>query len=245
MEAIEGVRFDFTGRRVLVTGATSGIGAAIARAFADAGAEVVSTGTRASAADYDVAPSGDYRRFRLGNADDTASLAASLDRLDVLVNNAGATGHPEDFAEAVDVNLKGVHALTTALAPLLEASAQPGGGAVVSIASMMAVFGNSIFPGYSAAKAGLLLMTKSLAQGWGGRGIRINVVAPGPVRTPMTERYADDPAYGPATAQRMALGRWGQPEDIAGPVLFLASPAAAFITGECLIASGGYMIAEA
>ena len=93
--------------------------------------------------------------------------------------------------------------------------------------------------------AGLLLLTKSLAQQWGAKGVRLNVVAPGPVRTRMTERYADDPVYGPATAQRMALGRWGMPEDIAGPTLFLASPAARFITGECLIASGGYMIAEA
>ncbi|WP_380876571.1 short-chain dehydrogenase [Sphingomonas sp. DBB INV C78] len=242
---MHGISFDFTGRRVLVTGATSGIGAAIARAFADAGAEVISTGTKASAADYDAPPPGEYRQFLLGNAASTDALAASLDRLDILVNNAGATSHPEDFGEAVDVNLKGVHRLTTAVAPLLEASSHPGGGAVVSIISMMAVFGNSIFPGYSAAKAGLVLMTKSLAQGWGQRSIRINAVAPGPVRTPMTIRYADDPAYGPATAQRMALNRWGEPEDIAGPVLFLASSAAAFITGECLVASGGYMIAEA
>ncbi|OHT21143.1 SDR family NAD(P)-dependent oxidoreductase [Edaphosphingomonas haloaromaticamans] len=238
------VSFDFSCRRVLVTGATSGIGAAIARAFADAGAEVIATGTRPSAGDYADPPPGEYRRFLLGDAASTDALIASIDRLDILVNNAGATGHPEDFAAAVQTNLTGVHRLTTGLAPLLEASDMPGGGAVVSIASMMAVFGNSIFPGYSAAKAGLLLLTKSLAQGWGGR-IRINAVAPGPVRTPMTERYADDPAYGPATAARMALGRWGDPQDIAGPVLFLASPAAAFITGECLIASGGYMIAEA
>lgn len=242
---MQGVTFDFTGRRVLVTGATSGIGAGIARAFADAGADVIATGTRPAATDYDVPPSGAYRQFLLGDPASTAALAASLNRLDILVNNAGATSHPEDFDSAVDVNLKGVHRLTTAVAPLLEASALPGGGAVVSIISMMAVFGNSIFPGYSAAKAGLVLMTKSLAQGWGQRGIRINAVAPGPVRTPMTMRYADDPAYGPATAQRMALGRWGEPDDIAGPVLFLASPAAAFITGECLVASGGYMIAEA
>lgn len=242
---MSGATFDFAGRRALVTGGTSGIGAAIAAAFQAAGAEVIVTGTRGAAGDYAEPVRGDYRRFLLGNAASTAALAESIDRLDILVNNAGATAHPEDFDAAVDANLKGVHRLTVALAPHLEASGMAGGGAVVSIASMMAVFGNSLFPGYSAAKAGLLLLTRSLAQGWGPRGIRINAVAPGPVRTPRTARYADDPAYGPATAQRMALGRWGQPEDIAGPVLFLASPQAAFITGECLIASGGYMIAEA
>lgn len=238
--------FDFRGRKVLVTGGTSGIGAAIAEAFAASGADVVITGTRGAVSEYDTAiPDAGYRRFLLGDADSTSSLVASLDRLDILVNNAGATSAPEDFDQAVDINLKGVHRLTTAVAPLLEQSDQAGGGSVINIASMMAIFGNSLFPGYSAAKGGLLLLTRSLAQGWGARGIRVNAVAPGPVRTPMTARFADDAVYGPATAQRMALGRWGTPEDIAGPVLFLASPAAAFITGECLIASGGYMIAEA
>jgi 3-oxoacyl-[acyl-carrier protein] reductase len=237
--------FDFTGRHVLVTGGSSGIGGGIATAFVEAGARVIITGTRDEAT-ADAIPQGwDYRPLRLHERESIHALANSLDRLDILVNNAGGTSMPEDFDAAIDANLKGVHALTTACLPLLERSEHDGGGAVVTIASMMAVFGNSIFPGYSAAKAGLLLLTKSLAQQWGAKGVRLNAVAPGPVRTRMTERYADDPTYGPATAQRMALGRWGTPEDIVGPTLFLASPAARFITGECLVASGGYMIAEA
>ncbi|WP_157216553.1 SDR family NAD(P)-dependent oxidoreductase [Flavisphingomonas formosensis] len=238
--------FDYSGRRVLVTGGTSGIGAAIATAFVAAGADVTITGTRGSAAEYDGLPAGvAYAPLRLDERDTVLALAGSFDALDILVNNAGRTTVPEDFDGAVDANLKGVHALIQACLPMLARSDQRGGGAVVNIASMMAYFGNSMFPGYSASKAGLLLLTKSLAQGWGGRNVRINVVAPGPVRTPMTIRYADDPAYGPGTAQRMALGRWGEPEDIAAPVLFLAGPGAAFITGECLPVSGGYMIAEA
>jgi len=237
---------DFSGRRVLVTGGTSGIGAAIAAAFVKAGAAVTVTGTQASAAAYaDLPPGVAYRPLRLEDRDSVLALAAGFDALDVLVNNAGRTTVPEDFDAAVDGNLKGVHALIQACLPMLSQSDQKGGGAVVNIASMMAYFGNSMFPGYSASKAGLLLLTKSLAQGWGGRNVRINVVAPGPVRTPMTIRYADDPAYGPGTAQRIALGRWGEPEDIAAPVLFLAGPGAAFITGECLPVSGGYLIAEA
>jgi NAD(P)-dependent dehydrogenase (short-subunit alcohol dehydrogenase family) len=237
--------FDFTGRHVLVTGGSSGIGGGIASEFVEAGANVIITGTRDEAQSGTIPRGCDYRPLRLEDRASIHALANSLDRLDILVNNAGGTSVPEDFDAAIDANLKGVHALTTACLPLLERSDHDGGGAVVSIASMMAVFGNSIFPGYSAAKAGLLLLTKSLAQKWGAQGVRLNVVAPGPVRTRMTERYADDPTYGPATAQRMALGRWGTPEDIAGPTLFLASPAARFITGECLAASGGYMIAEA
>lgn len=237
--------FDFTGRHVLVTGGSSGIGGGIASAFMEAGARVTITGTR-EAVEPQLIPAGaEYHSLRLEDRDSVHALANSLGKLDILVNNAGGTSMPEDFDAAIDANLKGVHALTSACLPLLEQSDHEGGGAVVMIASMMAIFGNSMFPGYSAAKAGMLLLTKSLAQQWGGKGVRINALAPGPVRTRMTERYADDPVYGPATAQRMALGRWGEPKDIAGPALFLASPAAAFITGECLVVSGGYMIAEA
>lgn len=238
--------FDFSERRVLVTGGTSGIGAAVARAFLASGAAVTVTGTKAVPDGYaELPPGAAYRPLRLDDRASVTALAGSIDRLDILVNNAGSTAVPEDFDAAVDANLKGVHALTVACLPQLSRSPHEGGGAVVTIASMMAMFGNSIFPGYSAAKAGLLLMTRSLAQGWGGRGVRLNAVAPGPVRTPMTARYADDPVHGPATSARMALQRWGDPEDIAGPVLFLSSPAARFVTGECLVASGGYMIAEA
>jgi NAD(P)-dependent dehydrogenase (short-subunit alcohol dehydrogenase family) len=176
---------------------------------------------------------------------DAATLANSLPKLDILINNAGGTSAPEDFAAAVETNLTATQRLTAALHPTLARSAIPGGASVINVLSMMAFFGNSFFPGYSAAKAGLLLLTKSLATAWAKERIRVNAVAPGPVRTRMTERFADDPTYGPMTAARMAVGRWGEPEDIAAPVLFLTSPGAAFITGECLNVSGGYLISEA
>lgn len=238
------LRFNYTGRTVLVTGGTNGIGAAIAAAYGAAGADVIVTGTKATAGDYDPPPVATYHRLRLAEADDAARLAAALTRLDILVNNAGGVTAPENFADAIAANLTGVQRLTVALKPLLARSDMPGGASVVNILSNMTFFGNSFFPGYSAAKAGLHLLTKSLATGWAPDNIRVNAVAPGPIRTRMTAVYADDPKYGPGTAARMALGRWGTPEEIAPPVMFLTSPGAGFITGECLVVSGGFMISE-
>lgn len=239
------ITYDFTGRKALVTGGTSGIGAAIAEAFANAGAHVTITGTAADAGGYAGLPRHDrYLPLRLGERNSVLALADACGELDILVNNAGRTAMPEDFDTAVDELLKGTHALTRACLPMLSRSAQAGGGAVISIASMMAFFGNTFFPGYGAAKAGLVMLTRSLAQEWAPKNVRINALAPGAIRTPMTEHYATDPVYGPAAAQRIALGRWGEPAEIADPVLFLASAASRYITGECLMVSGGYMIAD-
>lgn len=236
---------DFTGRNVLVTGGTSGIGAAVAQAFADCGACVIITGTADDPAAYaDLPHHHRYLPLRLAERETVLAVAEACPELDVLVNNAGRTSMPEDFDAAVDELLKGTHALTVACLPALANSPQRGGGAVVTMGSMMAFFGNTFFPGYGAAKAGLMMLTRSLAQAWGQRNVRVNALSPGAIRTPMTVHFADDAAYGPATAQRIALGRWGEPEDIADPVLFLASPAARYITGECLMVSGGYMIAD-
>lgn len=237
--------FDFTNRTVLVTGGSSGIGAALAQAFADAGANVTITGTTTDCTAYDTLPS--HNRYLPMNLLDRASVEAVAEacpQLDILINNAGRTSLPEDFDAAIDSGLKGTYALTDALLPKLAESTHEGGGAVVSLVSMMAFLGNTIFPGYGAAKAGLLILTRSLAQRWGARGVRVNALAPGAIRTPMTSAFADDPVYGPGTASRVALGRWGEPEDMVGPALFLCSSAARYVTGECLSASGGYMIAD-
>ena len=242
---MSGIEFDFTGRKVLVTGGTSGIGAAIADAFTAANARVIITGTAPNKNAYTSLPRHErYLPLRLGERSSVLALAEACGDLDVLVNNAGRTSMPEDFDTTVDEMLKGTHMLTISCLPMLSRSTQRGGGAVISIASMMAFFGNTVFPAYGAAKAGLLMLTRSLAQTWGQKNVRINALAPGAIRTPMTELFASDPVYGPATAHRIALGRWGEPEDIANTVLFLASSAARYITGECLVVSGGYMIAD-
>lgn len=243
--------FDFDGGGVLVTGGTSGIGAGIARAFADAGADVTITGTRPAAADYDE----DLSRYRylplsLTEDDEIAAVAASLDRLDVLVNNAGANlpggrdeSEPDVYEESVRINLLGAYRLTYACRPLLAASGWQGGASVVSLASMAALFGVTIVPGYGAAKAGLVQMTKVLAVAWAGDGIRVNAVAPGLIRSRMTAPMQGVPELVEPHLSRTPLRRWGTPEDIAGPVLFLASPAACFITGQTLAVDGGYSIA--
>lgn len=239
------VHFDYSDCIVLVTGGTSGIGAGIAAAFSAAGAHVTVTGTRARATDYPNLPQGlEYLQLRLDEPGDIQAVAESFTRLDILVNNAGGVQTPEDFARAVQINLTAVQQLSSALHAALAASVFPGGASIVNLASMMSLFGSAWFPGYSAAKGGLLLLTKSLAIQWAGDGIRVNAIAAGSIVTPMTQRFADDPDTHAAVCRRTPLGRWGEAEDIAGGVLLLCSPAAGFITGQTLAVDGGYSITD-
>lgn len=239
------VSFDYSDCTVLVTGGTSGIGAGIAAAFSAAGAHVTVTGTKPSATDYVDLPHGvDYLQLRLDDSADIHAVAESFTRLDILVNNAGGVQLPEDFARAVQINLTAVQQLSSALHAALAASVFPGGASIINLASMMSLFGSAYFPGYSAAKGGLLLLTKSLAIQWAADGIRVNAIAAGSIVTPMTQRFADDPETHAAVCRRTPLGRWGEPEDIAGSVLLLCSPAANFVTGQTLAVDGGYSITD-
>lgn len=239
------IQFDYSSCNVLVTGGTSGIGAGIAAAFVAAGASVTVTGTRAAAGDYAALPAAvDYLQLRLEQPDDINTVAEHFSRLDILVNNAGGVQAPENFARAIQINLTAVEQLSSALHASLCASEFPGGASIVNLASMMSLFGSRYFPGYSAAKGGLLLLTKSLAALWAADGIRVNAVAAGSIVTPMTQRFADDPDTHAAVCRRTPMGRWGEPADIAGAVLLLCSPAAGFITGQTLAADGGYSITD-
>jgi NAD(P)-dependent dehydrogenase (short-subunit alcohol dehydrogenase family) len=238
-----GVVFDFTGRTVVVTGGTSGIGRSLADGFRDAGASVVITGTR-DRDDYDDGFEGlAVHRLDLADPDGAPRLAASLDACDVLVNNA-ATLHrdpseltPDGFAQTVEVNLTGTFRVCAALHPMLRRSGQ---GAVVNFASMLALFGSPRVPAYASSKGALISLTKSLAQAWAPDGIRVNIVAPGWIDTPLMEAHVNDPGRSAQVVGRTPLGRWGQPADVVGPVLFLASEAARFVTGALLTVDGGY-----
>lgn len=236
-------RFDFADARVLVVGASrGGIGASIARAFRDAGAEVTITGAEPEPAPEDRGRFA-YARLDVTDGAAVAALAGATDRLDILVNCAAITARGEEMAPAffqrvIDVNLTGTFRMAEAFHGQLKASK----GVLVNIASMYAVFGSPRNPAYGASKAAVVQLTKSLAIAWAGDGIRVNAVAPGFIVTEQSARSRTDPVHVANVNARTPMGRWGQPEDIAGPVLFLASGQAGFMTGACLAIDGGYSV---
>ena len=243
--------FDFSSCEILVTGGTSGIGAGIARAFAEAGARVSITGTRAAASDYAEDLSAyQYHPLEVSEPNQIEALASELGSLDVLVNNAGASlpggrneYEPGVFEQSVSINLFGAFRLASACKEKLGASTLDGGGNVINMASMSSYFGIPIVPGYGAAKAGIVQMTKTLAVAWAADGIRVNAVAPGLIESKMTAPMKNIEALSKPHLDRTPMARWGTPEDIAAPVLFLASPGARFVTGQTLPVDGGYSAA--
>ena len=186
----------------------------------------------------------DVRVLDVRDADAVRALLATVDTLDVAVNcagtirRAGAEHDPEVFADVLDINLNGTMRVCTAARPLLAARR----GCIVNTASMLSFFGAGLVPGYSSSKGGVAQLTKSLAIAYAAEGIRVNAVAPGWIATALTQPLQDDPLRSAPIIARTPLGRWGTPEDVAGPVLFLASPAARFITGVILPVDGGYLI---
>ncbi|MEO0384883.1 MAG: SDR family oxidoreductase [Pseudomonadota bacterium] len=233
----------FAGAAVVVIGASrGGIGASIARAFQDADATVAITGVEPSpdAADADRFA---YTQLDVTDTDAVEAFAASHDRVDVLINCAAITKRgeemaPDFFSHVLDVNLTGSLRCAKALHPGLKAA----GGKVINIASMYARFGSPRNPAYGASKAGIEQLTKSLAIAWAEDGIRVNAIAPGFIVTDQSARARQDETFVSAIEARTPLGRWGNPDDITGAALFLASPASDFMTGTCLPVDGGYSI---
>ncbi len=234
---------EFRGKSVLVTGGSQGIGLATARAFQENGATVWITGTRASAADY----ADDLSAFTYVSADfaspDTASaVAETVGEIDILVNNAG-TGRPDEYTDkgfrsVIDVNLNAVMALSLALHPGLKSRR----GSIVNMGSLSSFLALRETPAYTASKAGLLGLTRALADKWAGDGIRVNMVAPGFIRTRMTEIQRTDADYEKRLLKAVPMRRWGEPEEVAETVLFLASPRAPYVTGQSIAIDGGLML---
>jgi len=240
--------FDLSGKRALVTGASGGIGAAIARALHGAGASVGLSGTREAPLQALAAELGERAFVLPCDLSDPAAVEAlpkqatlAMGGLDILVNNAGITRDQifmrmsdEDWAQVIDVNLTATMRLCRAvMRPMMKAR----WGRIINISSVVGATGNAGQANYAASKAGMIGMTKSIAAEVASRNITANAVAPGFIATPMTDKLTDDQKT--KINSQIPAGRMGTPEEIAAAVLYLASPEAGYVTGATLHVNGG------
>jgi 2-deoxy-D-gluconate 3-dehydrogenase len=254
--------FRLDGRVALVTGAASGIGAAIAVALAQAGAEVAVHGNRRAATETaaeicNSLPGGSAAAFQ-ADLSDTAAAEKLFDevkqrfgRVDILVNNAGTIHRDaaedfrlEDWQRVLQVNLTSVFQLAQLAGREMLARAAGGsgsGGKIINIASLLSFQGGIRVPAYAASKGGVAQLTKALANEWAAHNIQVNAIAPGYFATSNTEALRADPVRNRQILERIPAGRWGQPEDLAGAAVFLASGASDYVTGTVVTVDGGWM----
>lgn len=247
--------FRLTGRRALVTGASRGLGAAMARALAEAGADVVLHSSRDEArgiADLISAECGVRTACVTADLSGRTAAAGLVDRaaalfgpIDIVVNNAGtirraaaAQYSDDDWDAVIEVNLGSLFRVCRAAGrDMLER----GNGRIINIASLLSFQGGIRVPAYAAAKGGVAQLTKALANEWAGRGVNVNAIAPGYMRTDNTRPLMEDPVRSKEILGRIPAGRWGEPSDLAGAVVFLASPAADYVHGHVLVVDGGWL----
>lgn len=237
---------DFSGKTVLVVGGSSGIGNGIAQAFRRHGAAVHVAGTRVAASDYALIPDAQleglhYHRIDAASTEAIESFAPPFERLDVLVLSQGQVLYKRQefktpaFKQVVDVNMTSIMTFAEKFHAMLKASQ----GAIITISSTAAFHAVRGNPAYAASKAGAFGLTRTLGDAWARDGIRVNGIAPGFVATKMTRVTTDHPERKQAALERIPLGRFGTPADMAGVALFLASPLAAYVIGQTIPVDGG------
>ncbi len=248
-------QFRLDNRVALVTGSATGLGAAIAHALAQAGAAVAVHGNSRPAdetAQAITAAGGASHAFQADLSDPTAAerlfkeVVAQFGRVDILINNAGMIHRDaaeewklEDWNRVLQVNLTSVFQLSQLAARDMIARQAPG--KIVNIASLLSFQGGIRVPAYSASKGGVAQLTKALANEWAPKNIQVNAIAPGYFATTNTEPLQADATRNRQILERIPAGRWGQPEELAGAALYLASPASDYVTGHVLVVDGGWL----
>ncbi|GAA6182724.1 2-dehydro-3-deoxy-D-gluconate 5-dehydrogenase KduD [Shimia sp. NS0008-38b] len=248
--------FDLSGKTALVTGCKRGIGRGMAEALAQAGADIIGVSAslehEGSAVGQAVQALG--RRFKAYQCDfsDRAAVRAFCAQLetdgitpDILINNAGtikrkpAAEHDDElWDEVIEVNLSAQFVLSREIGRQMVAR---GSGKIIFTASLLTFQGGITVPGYAASKGGIGQLTKALANEWAGKGLNVNAIAPGYIATDNTQALQDDADRSKSILERIPQGRWGTPQDFAGPAVFLASDAANYVNGEVLVVDGGWM----
>ena len=242
--------FDLMGKRALVTGANTGLGQGIAVGLAQAGADIVAVG-RSAPDETGQMVSAAGRKLTaisadLGSTEPIARVMAEAGSIDILVNNAGIIRRADsldvteaDWDAVMDTNLKVAFFLSQAVARQWVDAGR--GGKIIQVASMLSFQGGLRVPSYTASKSGLAGLTKALANEWAGKGINVNAIAPGYFTTNNTEGLRADETRSRQILERLPAGRWGQPDDLAGAAVFLASRASDYMHGSVVAVDGGWL----
>ncbi|MDF7808266.1 2,5-didehydro-3-deoxy-L-galactonate 5-reductase [Pontiellaceae bacterium B12219] len=249
-------RFNLAGKTALVTGCKRGIGKGMAVALAEAGADIIGVSatleSEGSAVEKEVIARGrSFKGYSCDFSDRTALYAfikqvkADFPKIDILVNNAGtilrapAAEHADELWDnVIEVNLNAQFVLSRELGKEMIAR---GAGKIIFTASLLTFQGGITVPGYAASKGGIGQLTMALSNEWAGKGVQVNAIAPGYIATDNTQALQDDPERSKAILGRIPAGRWGNPEDFAGPIVFLASSASDYMSGHTMVVDGGWM----